>query len=299
MVPVYTQRVNTSFGPVTDIVSNADATYNAMVLEARRRLRGGLEFRVSWTWSKAIDYGQGGAMPRTNAQFDPFDVRYDKGLSALNYPHRVVASAVWEPRLGGDRRWVRVAANGWTVAPLFTESSGRPYSYDIFGGTRLSGGHESINGAGGAVYLPTVGRNTLRLPDTARCGSAGEPGGAGDGEGTGARKCGGVQSDEPGELLGDDAAGVSGGDGDEWGDSAGLSERCDGGGGGVECAAVRDVYGGIDRAVAGAAGAGGSQGGVLRSQCCEMERVLPSGSVNHATLAPSGAVQTPSELCSK
>jgi len=58
----------------------------------------GLEFRVAWTWSKAIDFGQsGGATPRTNGQFDPFNVRYDKGLSSLNYPHRVVASAVWMP----------------------------------------------------------------------------------------------------------------------------------------------------------------------------------------------------------
>ena len=168
MVPFYSQRVNTSFGPVTDIVSNADATYNAMVLEARRRLRGGFEFRASWTWAKAIDYGQGGATPRTNAQFDPFNVLYDKGLSALNYPHRVLASAVWEPTLASERHWVRVVAEGWTVAPLFTESSGRPYSLDIFGGTRLAGGHQSINGAGGAAYLPTVGRNTLRLPDTGR-----------------------------------------------------------------------------------------------------------------------------------
>ena len=168
VVPIYTQRVNTSFGPVTDIVSNADATYNAMVLEARRRLRGGFEFRTSWTWAKAIDYGQGGATPRTNAQFDPFNVLYDKGLSALNYPHKILASAVWEPTLASDRHWLRMAANGWTIAPLFTESSGRPYSLDIFGGTRLAGGHESINGAGGAAYLPTVGRNTLRLPDTGR-----------------------------------------------------------------------------------------------------------------------------------
>jgi hypothetical protein len=167
-VPFYSQRVNTNFGPVTDLVSNSDATYNAMVLEARRRLRGGFEFRGSWTWSKAIDYGQGGSTPRTNAQFDPFNVLYDKGLSALNYPHKLLASAVWEPTVGSERRWVRVAANGWTVAPLFVESSGRPYSLDIFGGTRLAGGHESINGAGGAMYLPTVGRNTLRLPDTGR-----------------------------------------------------------------------------------------------------------------------------------
>ncbi len=168
VVPFYSQRLNTNFGPVTDIVSNADASYNAMALEARRRLRGGLEFRASWTWSKAIDDGQGGATPRTNAQFDPFTVLYDKGLSALNYPHKVFASAVWEPAFATDHHWLRAAANGWTVAPVFVESSGRPYSLDIFGGTRLAGGHESINGAGGAVYLPTVGRNTLRLPDTAQ-----------------------------------------------------------------------------------------------------------------------------------
>jgi hypothetical protein len=167
VVPVYTQRVSASFGPVTDIVSNANATYNAVVLDARRRSRGGLEFRASWTWSKTLDYGQsGGAIPQTNGQFDPFTVRYDRGLSALNYSHKVVASAVWEPKVEAERRWLRIAANGWLVAPIFTETSGRPYSFDVFGGTRLSGGHESINGAGGAVYLPTVGRNTLRLPDT-------------------------------------------------------------------------------------------------------------------------------------
>ncbi|HTD95989.1 MAG TPA: TonB-dependent receptor, partial [Edaphobacter sp.] len=167
VVPVYTQRVSAAFGPVTDVVSNTNASYNALVLEARRRTRGGLEFRASWTWAKAIDYGQnGGSAPRTNGQFDPFDLRYDKGLSALNRPHKVVVSAVWEPRLATDRVWVRKALNGWMVAPLFSETSGRPYSYDIFGGSRLSGGHESLNGAGGGLYLPTVGRNTLRLPDT-------------------------------------------------------------------------------------------------------------------------------------
>ena len=48
------------------------------------------------------------------------------------------------------------------VAPNAIPAGGRG------GGTRLAGGHESINGAGGAVYLPTVGRNTLRLPDTGR-----------------------------------------------------------------------------------------------------------------------------------
>lgn len=58
-----------------------------------------------------------------------------------------------------------MATNGWRIAPLFAERSGRPYSFNIYGGNRLTGGRQSINGSGGAVYLPTVGRNTLRLPD--------------------------------------------------------------------------------------------------------------------------------------
>jgi len=166
VLPVYTQRINADFGPITDIISNANASYNALVVEGRRRSRGGVEFRASWTWAKAIDFGQGEATPRTNAQFDPFDVRYDKGLSNLNFPHKMLASVVWQPKPDSDRRWVRTVVRNWMLAPIFTETSGRPYSLNIFGGTRLSGGHESINGSGGAVYLPTVGRNTLRLPDT-------------------------------------------------------------------------------------------------------------------------------------
>jgi len=190
-IPVYTARVAPSFGPVTDLVSNANASYHGVTLEARRGIgtasgtgrngyiRGGraLDFRVAWTWSKAIDFGQSaGAVPRTNGQFDPFTVRYDKGLSALNFPHRVVATIVWSPRVSGSggsgiaataERAVWRLTNGWSAAWIFSESSGRGYSYDIYGGTRLPGGHESINGSGGSVVLPTVGRNTLRLPDSA------------------------------------------------------------------------------------------------------------------------------------
>ena len=62
---------------------------------------------------------------------------------------------------------MREALNGWQVSSIAFAGSGAPYTYAIFGGTRLNGGRESINGSGGANYLPTVGRNTLRLPTRA------------------------------------------------------------------------------------------------------------------------------------
>ena len=165
-LPLYTARVNTAFGPVTDIVSNVNASYNALILEAVRSSGRSFQLRSSWTWSKAIDYGENsGATPQVNSQLDPFNVRYDKALSNLNYPHKVVVSAIVAPQVQRAQPWQQALASGWTIAPILVESSGRPYSYNVFGGTRLSGGHESLNGSGGSVYLPTVGRNVLRLPE--------------------------------------------------------------------------------------------------------------------------------------
>ncbi len=166
IIPVYTRRVSSNFGPVTAITSNANGTYNALVIEARHRSRDGFELRASWTWSKSIDFGQNtGSVPHTNGQFDPFNVRYDKSLSSSNTPHKFVVSAVWHPQpIRALHIWKRLSS-GWLLAPVLTESAGRPYSYNIFGGTRLTGGHESVNGSGGDVYLSTIGRNTLRLPE--------------------------------------------------------------------------------------------------------------------------------------
>ena len=164
-LPLYTARVDPAYGPVTDILSNANANYTGAVLELEQRTRS-LQLRASFTWSKSLDFGENpGAIPPTNGQYDPFNVRYDKGISGLNVPQKVVVSAIWTPRPFRPSAWERTLASGWTVSPIFIASSGRPYSYNVFGGSRLSGGHESLNGAGGAVYLPTVGRNVLRLPE--------------------------------------------------------------------------------------------------------------------------------------
>jgi hypothetical protein len=121
--------------------------------------------RADYTWSKAIDSGQAqSAIPRTSSQLDPFAKGYDKGLSGLNYPHSLRVMARWQSKAGAGPRWFRSTAAGWVTTPVVTARSGRPYTFDVSGGTYLPGGHTSLNGSGGALYLPTVGRNTLRLP---------------------------------------------------------------------------------------------------------------------------------------
>ncbi|MEO7029012.1 MAG: TonB-dependent receptor, partial [Acidobacteriaceae bacterium] len=165
VVPLYSGRVASQFGPVTVLESNANATWHGVTVEARLRRRSGLEFHGSYTWSKAIDYGaEQGVTPRRNGQFDPFSVGYDKGLADANFPQRFAGDAIWRSSLRRGPDALRKALTGWRASALGTAGSGRPYSYEIFGGTRLSGGSFSINGSGGSAWLPTVGRNTLRLP---------------------------------------------------------------------------------------------------------------------------------------
>ncbi len=168
-VPFYGQRPISQFGTVTALVSNANATYNAFTAEGRvngLRWNGlrSLALHGSYTFSRAIDYGpQSSAIPGHNGQFDPFHNGYDKGLSDQQYPERFAGSLEYGVTMSRGPKALQLVLNGWRVAAIGSGSSGRPYSYKIFSGPHLKGGRESINGSGGATYLPTIGRNTLRL----------------------------------------------------------------------------------------------------------------------------------------
>jgi hypothetical protein len=169
VVPLYDRRPIANVGAVTALVSHANATYHAVTAEAQVHgfrwmgLRE-LELRASYTFSRSIDYApQGSATPQLDGQFDPFRNGYDKGLSSQQFPQRFSGTMALPLHERRGPKAVRLVLDGWRVAAIATASSGAPYNYKIFGGTYLTGGRESINGSGGATYLPTVGRNTLRL----------------------------------------------------------------------------------------------------------------------------------------
>ena len=167
-VPLYATRRTTAFGPISALVSNANATYHSFNAEARLHTRG-LQLRGSYTFARAIDYGpQLSATPRENGQFDPFTDAYDKSLSSLDVRHRFSGDLLLRSSLHSGSEFLRRSLSGWQLATIATVGSGAPYSYTIFGGTALSGGRDTINGSGGATYLPTLGRNTLRLPMRSR-----------------------------------------------------------------------------------------------------------------------------------
>lgn len=166
-IPLYTARRTSAFGPVTAIVSDGNGTYHAMALTLEHQTPRALTLRAAWTFSKSLDTVRTGSSARNeNGHFDPFQPLYDRAASNFDHRHRVTLLAIWQPQSSSTHRLVNVIANHWSLSPVMVFQSGRPYSYNISGGTSLPGGRESLNGSGGANYLPSVGRNTLRLPWT-------------------------------------------------------------------------------------------------------------------------------------
>ncbi len=166
-VPLYTTRISPLFGPVTAVLSNGTGTDHAGVLQLTRVAPHGLTLRAAYTFSKAIDsVRHTGSSTDQDSQFDPRDIAYDKAPSNFDRQQKLTATAVYAPLFHMESTLTRALANGWSLAPIVFATTGRPYSYLTEGGTALTGGRTTINGSGGATYLPTVGRNTLRLPWT-------------------------------------------------------------------------------------------------------------------------------------
>ena len=163
-VPVYTARINPAFFNITEVRGAVESTYHALVLQANRRLTKGLQFQTNYTWAKAKDNGQTSVtFSATNTPTDPYNIELDRGVTDFNIPHRFVASAVWSPNVQSDNDGVRWIFGGWTISPIFTAQSGRPYSADVSG--RPSGAlNASITGSGGDSYFLPLGRNSFQQP---------------------------------------------------------------------------------------------------------------------------------------
>ncbi len=168
-VPLFTgARPDTRFARITEVRSTIESQYYALVLQANRRLTNGLQFQTSYTFSRARDNGQSSqTFTSPNVPLNPFDLSLEEGISSLDIPHRFVASAVYAPGtlfgVGKDSSLGRAIFGGFSIAPIVTIQSGRPYSAGT-SGNATGATSLGIIGAGGDTRLPNVERNSFRLP---------------------------------------------------------------------------------------------------------------------------------------
>lgn len=157
-LPLYT-KANSALPSLLQFQSSVKSEYNALVLQANRRLTNGLQFQASYTLAKSTDTGQNSQITTSifNQPFNVFDRSYDAGASNFDIRHKFVVSAVYSPTLykGDTSSIYNYLANGWSIAPIYTYYSGVPFS-----GT----GPSNLNGTNGSNIFPLNRRNTYRNP---------------------------------------------------------------------------------------------------------------------------------------
>jgi hypothetical protein len=112
------------------------SNYNALQLQARKRLSNGLQFTASYTWSHALDEQSGLGLfftgnnplnPKSNYASSDFDQTH---VFLINYSYTL-------PKVTSSQS-LGYLVNGWTIGGQTVAQSGQPYSVYDFSGSVAS-----------------------------------------------------------------------------------------------------------------------------------------------------------------
>jgi len=115
------------------------STYNAMQVQLIKRLGGGLQFHLNYTWSQALDESSGinDIGGQNDFIMDPHDIKQDYGRAGYDQSQRFVASYSYEIPIGRGRHWSFPKFNwligGWNTSGIYTLASGFPFSVYSYG----------------------------------------------------------------------------------------------------------------------------------------------------------------------
>ncbi|MCS7315307.1 MAG: carboxypeptidase regulatory-like domain-containing protein [Bryobacterales bacterium] len=139
------------------------SVYHGLQTKLVKRYSHGLQFLVSYTFGKNLDYG-GSAASGGGAVGGPqtiTNIRAGRGPSGYDVKHRGVVSYVYELPFGRNKRWLsgpgaasRILGD-WQLSGITTLTTGRPFSVGLAQGVN--------NGA--PSWPDRIGRGTLPNPD--------------------------------------------------------------------------------------------------------------------------------------
>ncbi len=113
------RRFYQNFGPIGLYESANNTNYNSLQLNAEKRFSHGYTILASYTWSKKFDdYNW------TN----PYNRRFDYGLSREDVPHNFKFSNVWNIPHAPIHGFASKLVNGWMLNSIVTWQSGFPFS---------------------------------------------------------------------------------------------------------------------------------------------------------------------------
>lgn len=162
--PLGSVRNNPNLGGIAFNVPDGSSWYNSLQAYLTRNFGKNLQFQVSYTYSKSIDYGSvsyglEAGNSGQQAQSDPYNLARDKGVSDFDVRHNFVANSTYTLPFRGN-----VFVEGWRLGGIITARSGTPFSIqDGLDQANLNdpagGPGERPNTVPGVSTVPAGGRN--------------------------------------------------------------------------------------------------------------------------------------------
>lgn len=119
------------FVPTFYTAFNGNSSYNALELTVNHRFSYGLNFLVSYTWSKDINMGADGDFLTGYNIRDPYHPEADRGPAGDNVPQNLAISGVYQPDFKFGNHVVNQLATGWSLGAIISAYSGKPFTVTL------------------------------------------------------------------------------------------------------------------------------------------------------------------------
>jgi hypothetical protein len=167
-------RLNADYQQISEIMSRANSTYEALMVRISRESRRGLSLHAHYTYAHAMDWNPNNTTLVAGSDvLDPANFNAEYGTSNLDVRHSAAAMVIFDTpwRLRG---LAGRFGNGWMMSGIGQFRSGLPYTMRTSGslpeeftgnGAAIVGLGPGMNGSGGDNRVYGVGRNTFRYPN--------------------------------------------------------------------------------------------------------------------------------------
>lgn len=134
-----------SFNQIEEETSIGTSPYHSLQIGLEKGMSHGFQARSNFTWSKVIDLSSTGNIAVQGGLPNPFDIRWNRGISDLNVPF--VSTTYFVYSTPGLKGWSAIGRNvlaDWEVSGIVNAYSGQPFN--------ICGCGNGSNGSGSDQY---------------------------------------------------------------------------------------------------------------------------------------------------
>ena len=160
-------RPISQLGAIDQFESAASSVYHGMTVSLRKRMSGGMDFRLAYTWAHAIDDGQDALATGASTVQNSYSTKSEKASSVTDQRHRLSISAIEEPNpFAAGQKALAAMFDHWKISGIMTYGSGRPANAMVSGDPNQDGdtSNDRLSGYGRNAFIgPAYATMDLRL----------------------------------------------------------------------------------------------------------------------------------------